>query len=46
MEEKLTLAYSEVQQLKNSLRQYEGLVDTYKDQVCYIVFDLPVQPSN
>ncbi|KAM4020155.1 outer dense fiber protein 2 isoform 3-T3 [Anomaloglossus baeobatrachus] len=33
VEEKLTLAHSEVQQLKSSLRQYEGLVDTYKDQM-------------
>ncbi|KAG9477654.1 hypothetical protein GDO78_012915 [Eleutherodactylus coqui] len=33
VEEKLTLAHSEVQQLKGSLRQYEGLVDTYKDQM-------------
>ncbi|XP_063792580.1 outer dense fiber protein 2 isoform X2 [Pseudophryne corroboree] len=33
MEEKVTLAHSEVQQLKNSLRQYEGLVETYKDQM-------------
>ncbi|KAM8934762.1 outer dense fiber protein 2 isoform 2-T2 [Pelodytes ibericus] len=33
VEEKLTLAHGEVQQLKSSQRQYEGLVDTYKDQV-------------
>ncbi|XP_072287325.1 outer dense fiber protein 2 isoform X2 [Pyxicephalus adspersus] len=33
VEEKLTLAHNEVQQLKNSLQQYEGLVDTYKDQM-------------
>ncbi|XP_053551861.1 outer dense fiber protein 2 isoform X2 [Bombina bombina] len=33
LEEKLTLAHSEVQQLKGTLRQYEGLVDTYKEQV-------------
>ncbi|KAE8583032.1 hypothetical protein XENTR_v10020413 [Xenopus tropicalis] len=33
IEEKLSLAQSEVQQLKNSLRQYEGLVDTYKEQL-------------
>ncbi|XP_075041226.1 outer dense fiber protein 2 isoform X2 [Mixophyes fleayi] len=33
VEEKLTLAHSEVQQLKSSLRQYEGLVETYKDQM-------------
>lgn len=32
VEEKLTLAHSEVQQLRNSVRQYEGLVDTYKEQ--------------
>ncbi|XP_075434706.1 outer dense fiber protein 2 isoform X4 [Ascaphus truei] len=33
VEEKLSLAHSEVHQLKSSLRQYEGLVDTYKGQV-------------
>ncbi|CAJ0968269.1 unnamed protein product [Ranitomeya imitator] len=33
VEEKLSLAHSEVQQLKSSLWQYEGLVDTYKDQM-------------
>ncbi|KAM5146767.1 outer dense fiber protein 2 isoform 2-T2 [Mantella aurantiaca] len=33
VEEKLTLAHSEVHQLKNSLHQYEGLIDTYKDQM-------------
>ncbi|CAH2316281.1 outer dense fiber 2 isoform X2 [Pelobates cultripes] len=32
VEEKLLLAHSEVQQLRNSVRQYEGLVDTYKEQ--------------
>uniref|UniRef100_A0A8C5Q2N4 Outer dense fiber protein 2 n=1 Tax=Leptobrachium leishanense TaxID=445787 RepID=A0A8C5Q2N4_9ANUR len=32
VEEKLTLAHSEVQQLRSSVRQYEGLVDTYKEQ--------------
>ncbi|XP_053329375.1 outer dense fiber protein 2 [Spea bombifrons] len=32
-EEKLAFSHNEVQQLKSSLHQYEGLVDTYKDQV-------------
>ncbi|XP_029469074.1 outer dense fiber protein 2 [Rhinatrema bivittatum] len=33
MEEKLTLAHGEAQQLKVSLKQYEGLVDSYKSQM-------------
>lgn len=33
MEEKLNQAQMEVQQLKNSVRNYEGLIETYKSQV-------------
>lgn len=33
MEEKLNQAQMEVQQLKSSVRNYEGLIETYKSQV-------------
>ncbi|XP_054249274.1 outer dense fiber protein 2 [Indicator indicator] len=33
MEEKLNLAQMEVQQLKGSIRSYEGLIESYKSQV-------------
>ncbi|XP_025966578.2 outer dense fiber protein 2 isoform X1 [Dromaius novaehollandiae] len=33
MEEKLNQAHMEVQQLKSSLKNYEGLIETYKSQV-------------
>ena len=33
MEEKLNQAQVEVQQLKSSVRNYEGLIETYKSQV-------------
>eukprot|EP00061_Rhincodon_typus_P017151 g45718.t1 len=33
VEEKLTLAQSEMQQLKTSIKRYEGLVDSYKSQL-------------
>ncbi|KAM8796745.1 outer dense fiber protein 2 [Eudromia elegans] len=33
MEEKLNQAHTEVEQLKSSLKNYEGLIETYKSQV-------------
>lgn len=37
MEEKLNQAQMEVQQLKNSVRNYEGLIETYKSQVSILL---------
>lgn len=33
VEEKLTQAQNEVEELKNSVKNYEGLIETYKSQV-------------
>ena len=33
MEDRLSQAHSEVQQLKASVKNYEGMIDNYKSQV-------------